>query len=275
MDYVDYEKVADWKKLPELFKLKDLSNPPKELFYQGKWDKELFKNCTAVVGSRRMTEYGRQVVEKVVRQLVAEKKTIVSGFMYGMDQEAHQKCLEAGGKTIAVMGWGIKTKLEGKDLTLAKKIIETGGLIISEWEDQKASLWTFPMRNRIVAGLSSEVVIVEAAAESGSLITARWAEKLKRKIWAVPGPITAKTSVGTNSLIATGRAEMWLGQTQQQKLNIDDPLLTVLENEALSADELARKLGRSVADVGAELSLALLSGKVRERGGKYYLEDVG
>ncbi|MCL4390246.1 MAG: DNA-protecting protein DprA [Patescibacteria group bacterium] len=272
---MDYQKIADWQKQAELKQLLDLGLPPKELFYQGEWEKNLFKNCAAVVGSRRMTEYGRQVIEKLIPQLIFEGKTIVSGFMYGADQYAHKICLDNGGKTIAVLGWGINVPLSGEDKKLAGRIVDNGGLLLSEWEAQKSTLWTFPQRNRIVAALCSEVFIIEAAIQSGSLITARLARGLKRKVWAVPGPITSKTSAGTNNLIAAGQAQMWLGAAQQQSLKLDDPVLTVLENEALSADELARKLNKPVAQVGAQLSLFLLSGQLAQRGGKYYLNDAG
>ncbi|MEK7565812.1 MAG: DNA-processing protein DprA [Patescibacteria group bacterium] len=241
-------------------------------FYIGKWDEEIFKDCVAVVGSRRMTDYGRRVIEKLIPSLVFEHKTIVSGFMYGTDQYAHQTCLENGGKTIAVLGWGIDTKLFGNDEKLAKKIVDGGGLLLSEWETQKPTQWTFPVRNKVVVALCNEVYISEAAEASGSLITARLANKAKKKVWAVPGPITSKTSAGTNNLIASGRAQAWLGQpTQQQMLETDDPILNILDNEALTADELARKLNRPVAEVGADLSMLLLSGVIIERGGKYYL----
>ena len=257
----------------------DLSSPPKEIFYiakedSGRGQNDIFKNCVAVVGSRRMTDYGRRVIEKLIPQLVFEKKTVVSGFMYGTDQYAHQTTINNGGKTIAVLGWGVNKKLEDYDKKLAEEIINSGGLLISEWEEQEGALWTFPARNRIVAALSDEVFVIEAAEKSGSLITARMAEKLKRKVWAVPGPITSKTSVGTNNLIAEGKAKMWLGQPQQQKLNINDPILNILENESLTADELARKLNKSIVAIGTELSMLLLNGVILERSGKYYLTDV-
>ena len=271
-----YQKFSEIPKL-----LKDLSDPPKELYYLAKEDSgaaqndimDIFDNCVAVVGSRRMTDYGRRVLDKLIPQLVFEKKTIVSGFMYGTDQYAHQTCVDNGGKTIAVLGWGIDKKLFDYDKKLAEQIINSGGLLISEWETQEGALWTFPSRNRIVAALAKEVFVIEAAEKSGSLITANMAIKLKRKVWAVPGPITSKTSVGTNNLISERKARMWIGKNQQQKLITDNPILSVLENESLSTDELARKVGRSVVEIGAELSILLLSGKVMERGGKYYIEE--
>lgn len=253
--------------------LHDLSNPPKELFYQGVWDAKLFSSCVAIVGSRRMTEYGRRVIEKIVPRLVFEKKTIVSGFMYGVDQYAHRQCLENGGKTIAVLGWGINQKLEGDDQKLARDIISSGGLLISEWEDQEATLWTFPVRNRIVAALARDVIVVEAAVKSGSLITATLARKLKRNVWAVPGPITSRVSEGTNALIDQGFARMWRHQEIQEAAPSDDPIFNCLLNEELTPSEISRKLGKSIAEIGAQLSILELTGRVTERGGKYHVNQ--
>lgn len=263
-----YQKLPDWRKIPELSALSDLPSPPKELYAIGTWNPKIFKSCVAVVGSRRMTEYGRRVVEKIVPQLVFEKKTVVSGFMYGVDQYAHEVCIENGGRTIAVLGWGINRELENGDRKLAQSIINSGGIIISEWEEQKPTLWTFPVRNRIVAALSRDVIVVEAAAKSGSLITANIAQKLKRNLWAVPGPITSRTSEGTNGLIAEGKAQMWVGQSEKRKES-DDPILKTLGDDALTADEIARALGSPVSEIGAQLSMLTITGDIIERGGKY------
>ncbi len=268
-----YKKIDHWKALSELSPLTDLSNPPRQLYFAGRRSAGLFANCVAIVGSRRMTEYGRRVIEKIIPRLVFEKKTIVSGFMYGVDQYAHQMCLENGGKTIAVLGWGIGEPLEGTDRKLAGRIISSGGLLMSEWERQKPTLWTFPVRNRIVAALCNEVIVVEAAVKSGSLITANIARKLKRTVWAVPGPITSRTSAGTNALIAAGEAAMWLGDVPPPAAVSDDPIVSVLASEALSASELARKLGKPVSDVGAQLSFLAITGQLTERGGKYYVSQ--
>lgn len=272
---MNYQKLDNWQKLPQLRSLLDLSTPPKQLYFSGTLNPDIFESCVSVVGSRRMSDYGQRVVEKVIPHLVSNGQTVVSGFMYGIDQYAHEVCVESGGRTIAVLGWGIDTGLTGKDLALAKKIVSSGGLLLSEWETQKSTHWTFPARNRIVAALSKEVIVVEAAEKSGSLITARIAAKLKRKLWAVPGPITSRISKGTNRLIATGKAKMWLGDVDKSSfLPTDDPMLDILCNEALTADEIARKLSCPVSKAGAKLSLLLLAGVIMEKGGKYYLSDV-
>jgi DNA processing protein len=270
---MQYQHLPDWRKLPELTRLADLPNPPKTLFYCGVWDPHLFTSCVAIVGSRRMSDYGRRVIEKIIPRFVFEKKTIVSGFMYGVDQYAHHICIENGGKTIAVLGWGITHPLDGVDKKLAESIISSGGLLLSEWEDQQPTLWTFPVRNRIVAALSKDIIVVEAAVKSGSLITATIARRLKRRLWAVPGEITSRTSSGTNALIAQGYARMWLGETVHTVPRMKDPLLQLLQDNELSANDIARKLNKPVSDIGAQLSLLAVTGQLVERGGKYYVSE--
>jgi len=270
---VEYKEVENWQHKKELIGLLDVTTAPKHLYAMGTWDPTLFENCAAIVGSRNITSYGQTVVEKLIPKLVSEGVTIISGFMYGVDQHAHLACIDAGGKTIAVLGWGITTKLSGNDLKLANRIVESGGLLLSEWEDQKAAHWTFPARNRIVAALSKDVYVVEAALQSGSLITARLAQKLKRQLWAVPGPITSRTSLGTNKLIAEGKARMWLGDEPLSKrtTKTDDPILQALDSEPLTADEIALKLSLPVSHVGATLSMMLISGQILQKGGTYYI----
>lgn len=264
-----YTEITDLKNFKGIL---DLPKPPVILYSSATANKALFSKCVAVVGSRKMTNYGRQVIDSIVPQLVSEGKTIVSGFMYGVDQYAHKVCIEHGGKTIAVLGWGIDVPLQGNDKKLATEIIQSGGILISEWLDQKPTLWTFPARNRLIVALSQEVIIIEATLKSGSMITAKLAEKLKRTLWAIPGPITSKTSEGTNLLIAQGKAKMWT--TIQTKLpkNSSHPLLKYLEHDGLTADELARKTNTSVSKIGVELTILALSGDVIERDGKYYVQ---
>ncbi|OGV96989.1 hypothetical protein A2W24_02600 [Microgenomates group bacterium RBG_16_45_19] len=268
---MEYKRLDKWRERAELKGLLDLAQKPEELYYRGRWRKTLFDHGVAIVGSRRMSQYGRRVIELIVPKLALEGKTIISGFMYGVDQYAHRVALASGGKTIAVLGWGIKERLEASDEQLARDIIKAGGSVLSEWEEQRAMLWTFPLRNRIVTALSKEVIVVEAALKSGSLITAAWAEKLGRKLWAVPGPINSQVSQGTNQLIATGQAEMWLDHSYQPQLSqTKDPLILKVREEAMTASELARVLKQPVAEVGAQLSLLALKGEVVEREGKYY-----
>lgn len=153
-----------------------------------------------------------------------------------------------------------------------------GGLILSEWEDQLGQLWTFPQRNRIVAGIAHELYIVEAAGHSGALITAELALKYGRKIWAVPGPVTSGVSVGTNKWIEEGKAKPWLPGMEVEKSDMictsnEAEVLSILQNDILSLDELVRKMGKETGQLGALLMQMELKGMVEERGGKYWVKD--
>lgn len=269
---VGYRETRNWRNLSELERLLELVKPPERLFYRGIWNASLFENCVAVVGSRRMTEYGRYSVEKLIAELVGQGKTIVSGFMYGVDQAAHRAALEFGGRTIAVLGWGINWRLEKRDQDLAEKIMENGGLLLSEWENQEPALWTFPVRNRIVAALASAVYVVEAAEKSGSMITVNEAIKLQREVLAIPGPITSRVSGGTNALIASGKAKSWTpNNVQPPRLSKSEVENLVREQGGLSVDELARSLRIGVDVLGVELTQLVLLGVVTEHDGRYYL----
>lgn len=209
----------------------------------------------------------------MIPELVSQGKTIVSGFMYGVDNYAHRLAIEHGGKTIAVLGWGINIPLEQTDNGLADDIINSEGLILSEWEDQKGTLWTFPQRNRLIVALSAEIFVIEAALKSGSLITTGLAEKMNRPIWAVPGPITSSTSEGTNMLIATGKAKLWTGKAVPKKVEkLDHPLLQILAAEPMTVNELSRQTHQPVAEIGAQLTMLVLSGQLIERDGTYSLQ---
>ncbi|MEK7526170.1 MAG: DNA-processing protein DprA [Patescibacteria group bacterium] len=266
--------------------LKQVRPKVESIFYKGNLNPGPFENCVSVVGSRRITNYGRQVLEKIIPPLVDAGITIVSGFMYGVDQEAHKIVLENKGMTIAVLGWGIDWPVPEDDQKLYLEI-ENKGLIVSEYEGQtKAQLWMFPRRNRIVAGLSKATIVIEAAEKSGSLITADYALKFGKKLFAVPGPITSRVSEGCNQLIKDGKAKMLTcAEDILSALNIKHSIvpsgshpeggeiMKLLSNEALTVDELARIIKKPVESLAIELSMLQLTGDIVERDGKYYIVD--
>lgn len=288
--------MRDWKKWP--IKEKNIDEWPeglnkikpaiKKIYYRGEWTDEVFNKSLAIVGSRRMTRYGREMTEKLVIDLVANGVTIVSGFMYGVDSQAHRKTIEFGGKTVAVLGGGLNFLTPAENDDLYSQILESGGLVISEYEaDFRPSLWTFPQRNRIVAGLVSiGVVVVEASLKSGSLITARLARNQGKKVWAIPGMINLDTSKGTNYLIKNSLATI-LTETEdivnldrkavQENLfdlgleKIEMEVVKKLKTEASTIDELTRELDREVGEVSAAISNLTLKGLVEEEAGKIFL----
>ncbi len=290
--------VSD-KKYPKLLK-KLGKDAPKQLYYKGSWDKDIFQNCLAVVGSRHMTTYGKQVVEKIVSEVAGAGITIVSGFMYGVDAEAHKTALRVGGRTIAVMPCGIDLIHPEYQQDLYSEILKNKGLVISEYEgNTQPVLWTYPRRNRIVAGLSKAALIVEAGEKSGSLITAELAKKYKRKVFVVPGPITSENSKGIMQLIKGGATPISSAQdilkyyrsdselfsrlipkgahatSKSLESSLRDPLelkiIEYLQREALGIDVISRNLGIPVAKMGTILSMMQLKGQIKQEGNKYYL----
>jgi DNA processing protein len=274
------------KRYPKL--LKQIKKPPERLFYRGEWSKDIFKNCLAVVGARKMTRYGEGVVEKLIPDLSQAGVTIVSGFMYGVDSQAHKVCIAAGGRTIAVFGCGLDQVTPVQNDRLYTEILENEGLVMSEYEaEMKARLWTFPQRNRIVAGLSKGVLVIEGGEKSGSLITAKSGLEQNKKVMAVPGPVDSSMAVGVNWLIKNGGVmvttveeilkELGLvGETVKREeivglSKLESQIVEELKRESLGVDELARRLNKDVVEVSQIVSLMSVKGLIKEYVGKYML----
>ncbi|MBF2543513.1 DNA-processing protein DprA [Listeria seeligeri] len=183
--------------------LKEIYEAPPLLFCKGNID--LLKNeAIAVVGTRRMSEYGRKACHFIGGELTRQNLTIISGLANGIDSEAHKIALQKGGNTIAVLGSGVDNIYPRKNIQLAKEIIRKGLLLSEYLPTEEARRWYFPERNRIISGLSLGTVIIEAAERSGSLITADFALEQNRQVFAVPGNIFIDTWKGTNKLIQEG-----------------------------------------------------------------------
>lgn len=284
-DYPIRQTTKDSKDFPK--RLKGIKNCPKSLYYRGTLSPNLFEKTLSIVGSRRVSRYGKEVVDLFMPHLIEQKITIISGFMYGIDTLAHQKALEYGGVTVAVFGSGLNCPYPPENETLYTQILQNSGTVLSEYDpDYEAQLWTFPQRNRIVAGLATlGVLVVEAGEKSGSLITARLAREMDKNIFSVPGPITSPVSAGTNELIKSGRARMittpqditgkFVQATQKIIPEILDPIeqkiYQALEINELSVDELAQVTKKDVITLGTMLSLMCLKGIVKEEAGKYRL----
>jgi len=162
----------------------------------------------SIVGSRNATQYGARSAKEIAYQLAKRGIVIVSGLAYGIDAAAHQGALEAGGKTVAVLGCGIDVIYPKSNERLYHEVMHSGCIISEYGLGMKAAVYTFPARNRIISGLSMGTVIVEAAAKSGALITAKLALEQNREVFAVPGSIMSPTSDGTNALIKNTAAKL-------------------------------------------------------------------
>lgn len=183
--------------------LRTIPDPPSELYVQGAWLPE-DTAAVAIVGTRRATEHGLAVAERLGRELAARGVTVVSGLAFGIDAAGHRGALAAGGRTIAVLGSGLSRLFPSEHADLAGQIAAHGAVLSELPVQTPAAPWHFPRRNRLIAGLSLGVVVVEAPARSGALITARLAAEQGREVFAVPGPAGAATSRGTHGLLRDG-----------------------------------------------------------------------
>lgn len=265
--------------------LKQIYDPPVVLYYKGEADWN--RQALAVVGTRKMTGYGRGVTEEFVKGLVAANLTIISGLARGVDTIAHKVAIESQGQTIAVLGGGLNNIYPPENRSLADKIISGFGAVISEFSPNEPSLaGNFPARNRIIAGLSLGVLVTEAAETSGSLITAKEALEQGKDIFATPGPITSELSRGPVSLIRDGAKAVFeaaeileeLGFYSQPKINFVPPSLSaeenkiweILENQQLHIDDICRNVDLSISQVSAILLKMEIAGLVKNLGGGIY-----
>lgn len=270
--------------------LLEIPQPPKKLYISGKLPLE-GTVYLAVVGSRKCSTYGRDTVKKLILGLKGYPIAIVSGLAPGIDALSHQYALEAGLYAVGFPGSGISdiALSYSPNIKLIKSILESGGCLISEFEPEtKAAYYTFPMRNRLVAGISKASLIIEAEEKSGTLITARMTLDYNREVLAVPGPINSPTSKGTNKLIRQGATPITssedileaLGfkidnQEKQKKLFEDlskeEERVVNLLREPMSRDELIKVLKIPTAEANALLSLMEIKEIIKEELGEIRL----
>ncbi|MCL4459123.1 MAG: DNA-processing protein DprA [Chloroflexi bacterium] len=245
----------------------------------------------AVVGTRKATAYGRQVTEEIVGELARSRVTIVSGLARGIDAFAHRVAIEAGGRTLAVLASGVDIIYPSENAKLAQSIVEYGALISEYPLGTRPEARNFPVRNRIISGLTLGTLVVEAGQSSGALITAGFALEQDRDVFAVPGGIFWPKSSGTNSLIQQGAKlvtaardileELNLGMAVQQiemkellpENEAESALLALLSTQPVHIDELGRNSGLPMPTVSSTLAMMELKGMVRQIGGMHYIRE--
>lgn len=228
----------DWQ-YPE--DLKNIDEPPYGLFYKGNI-KLLNEDIVGIVGSRMCTQYGSQITKLLTKELISYNITIISGGAKGIDSVAHKTALEDCGNTIVVLGCGIDVVYPKQNASLFRKIEDTG-LIISEFlPGTKPLPYHFPMRNRIISGLSRLVIVAEASSKSGSLITANYAAEQGKSVMAVPGSIFSKGSNGCNKLIRDG-AQIFSGM---------EDLYSILELKIPKKEGIISPIKRKILSVIAK-----------------------
>jgi len=271
--------------------LTHIPDPPKLLYCRGNLEL-LNSECIGVVGTRKLTPYGKESAQYITRGLATAGFTIVSGLAMGIDAMAHQTTLDIGSRTIAVLGGGVSDANIGPriNLPLARKILENNGLIISEYSDkEKIYASNFAARNRIISGLSKGVVIIEADRDSGSLITAKCALDQNRDVFAVPGNIFSQKSTGSNDLIKDGAKLVATAYDIIDEYDKNLQLFPERKNETptrnstektivdilsehgiLPIDDIIRKSGLETSEISASLSVLEIRGIVKHTGnGKY------
>jgi len=268
--------------------LVDLDSAPPVLYIKGNLEPS-DSNSVAIVGTRKMTFYGKEVTEKFTKELSNLGITIVSGLALGVDACAHKACLDEGGRTIAVLASGLDIITPGSNTALAKRIVEGRGALVSEYPLGHPPLRTnFASRNRIISGLSRAVLVIEGAQQSGTLLTASAAAEQGRPVFAVPGQITSPMSAAPLFLIESGakmatnvmdileELNMEFSVNHEMMENImpqtkeERSLSTIITNEPVHLDEIVRISGLNVSDISARLTIMELKGLVKNLGGGIY-----
>jgi DNA processing protein len=281
-------QVLTWESPEYPRNLLTIAQPPPVLYLRGtltpadEW-------AVALVGTRRASAYGREAARQLGGGLAANGVTVVSGLARGIDAEAHRAALEAGGRTIAVLGSGLDNVYPPENRALAEAISRAGALVSDYPLGTPPDSSNFPPRNRIISGLSKAVVIVEAGEDSGALITADYAAEQGRDVFAVPGSIFQRTSRGTNKLIQQGAKPILGASDILEELNLtlvseykqarlvlpadetEQKLLACLSAEPMHVDDIGALVGLPIAQVSSALALMELKGLVRQAGGMNYI----
>ncbi len=269
--------------------LLEIEDYPTTLYVRGNPDLD-YERVYAIVGTRRPTYDGRKAAGEFSSAFAKNDVCVVSGLARGIDTCAHKGCLDAGGRTIAVLGSGLNVIYPPENADLAKRIIDSGGSVISEMQlNDEPQKWSFPARNRIISGLSKGVLVIEGRKTSGGLITAERADEQSRDVFTLPGSIYSPMSEGTNILMQLG-ANIALSpwdiiehsgwgerpQTASEKkaaanLNPEQQkIVDCIANEPFSFDEIAQKTGFSAAALNSHLTMLILRGIILKTPGNYY-----
>ncbi len=269
-------------------RLREIHQPPPVLYVRGSINVE-DEWAVAVVGTRRVTPYGRQVASELALFLANNGITVVSGLARGVDAIAHQSAVKAGGRTIAVLGSGVDVIYPPEHAKMAAEIINQGAMVSDYAPGTKPDGINFPPRNRIISGLSLATIVVEAGEKSGALITAEFAVEQGKEVFAVPGSILTPQSEGTNKLIEQGARPLLKMSEILEALNLEkipekqtsrkqfplDPkeskLLSALSQEPTHVDEVCRLASMPINDVTAMLTMLELKGVVAQVGGMNYV----
>lgn len=269
-------RLAAVPEAPELLRVRGVLGPPEE-------------RRVAIVGMRRADPYGLDLAREISRDLARAGVCVVSGGAEGIDAAAHEAALDAGGRTVAVLGTGLDVAYPAAHRPLFERIVRSGGAVVSEYQDgQRGERWTFPRRNRIVSGMSEAVLVVRASERSGALITAGWARRQGVPVFAVPGDVRLEESAGPLALLRQGARAAASARDLLEALGLAGQLsfrevapppvdgdeaavLGALGRVPRHADELARAAGLPPQAALAALLVLELRGLCEQRPGHFFL----
>ncbi|GAB4484872.1 MAG: DNA-processing protein DprA [Anaerolineales bacterium] len=280
--------ILTWNDPQYPARLKQIDQPPPVLYLRGALIAE-DDWAVAIVGTRAISPYGRQVTEEIASVLAGNGVTIISGLARGVDAAAHNAALKAGGRTVGVLGSGVDKIYPPEHRALAEKMTSQGAVLSDYAPGTPPDAANFPPRNRIISGLSRAVIVIEAGESSGALITASFAAEQGREVFAVPGSIYAPNSKGPNRLIANGARPLLspadlltaldlTSNVERREIRLSlpaDPVEAALWNmlgaQALHVDEICARSALPVEKVSAALTMMELKGMVRQVGGMTYV----
>lgn len=276
--------------------LKEISNPPQKIYVLGN-DKILKEKSIAIIGSRNCTPYGEIEAFKFAEQLTQKGLVITSGMAVGIDSYAHKGCISQNGKTIAVLGCGFNNLYPKENTELFKKIINTGGAVISEYAPSiEASSDKFRQRNRIVSGLSIATLIIEAEHRSGTTITARYTKEQGKPVFCIPNSLSNNKGIGTNEMLKKGAILVTdindilvkcninneNNKIRKADINISEETIKVnkkyreiydiLGFEEMSINEICKKLNLKLSEVNSKLLFMEMEGLVKKVAGNSYIK---
>lgn len=264
--------------------LKEIYIAPRILYFKGNIESLNAQKSVAIVGTRRASYYGLETAFKLSRDLASYNINIVSGLALGIDAKAHEGCVSVSGKTFAVLGSGLFKIQPLSNIKLSEKIISSGGAIISEYSPYfQAEKWSFPQRNRIIAGLSELTIIVEAPEKSGALITAKFAVDSNRDVGIIPGEINSLLSKGSNRFLKFGACPILSAEDALEILGInnknnnldslvfDNDEVNILENvfSHISNEELLKKTGMDIKKLNEKITMLEIKGVLQSINGGY------
>lgn len=265
-------------------KLKNIKPQIKQIYIEGKLE-NLNEFGIAIIGSRNSSKQGEEITKEFTKKLIEKGINIISGMAIGIDSVAHTTCVQNGGKTIAVIGSGLNNIYPKENYELYKKILETGGTIVTEYSPEtKANPKNFPLRNRIVSGLADGILVIEGKYRSGTTITGKYGLKQGKEVFCIPHGISNSYGTGPNSLIKEGAKLITTpneiiknfeqkGRTFEKytyKKQYKDEILKLLSEEILTKEQLAIKTNKSIAEINQRITILELEEIITEDAGKGY-----